>query len=44
MQLTNPEFIGQLWTDPIGIAIVKYMLVLMAIGALIMRKIIRIRV
>jgi tight adherence protein B len=44
LQLTNPEFIGQLWTDPIGIAIVKYMLVLMVIGALMMRKIIRIRV
>jgi tight adherence protein B len=27
MQLTNPEFIGTLWTDPIGISIVKYMLV-----------------
>jgi tight adherence protein B len=44
LQLTNPEFIGTLWTDPIGISIVKYMLVLMAIGAVIMRKIIRIRV
>jgi len=44
LQLTNPEFIGTLWTDPIGISIVKYMLVLMAIGILIMRKIIRIRV
>jgi len=44
MQLTNPEFISKLWTDPIGIAIIQYLLVLMAIGVVIMRKIIRIRV
>jgi tight adherence protein B len=44
MHLTNPEFIGKLWTDPIGISIVQYMLVLMAFGVVIMRKIIRIRV
>lgn len=44
LQLTNPDFIGKLWTDPIGIAIVQSMLVLMAIGIVIMRKIIRIRV
>ena len=39
----NPEFMSPLWTDPIGIAIVKYMLILMAIGAVIMRKIIKVR-
>jgi tight adherence protein B len=33
-----------LWTDPIGIAIVKYVLILMAIGVLILRKITKIRV
>ncbi|MBT2303032.1 type II secretion system F family protein [Variovorax paradoxus] len=44
MYMVNPKFMGPLWTDPIGIAIVKYMLMLMAIGVLILRKIIRIRV
>jgi len=43
MNLVNPGFMGPLWKDPIGIAIVKYMLGLMLIGVLIMRKIIRIR-
>ena len=44
MNLVNPEFMSLLWTDPIGIAMIQYMLILMAIGALIMRKIVRIRV
>jgi tight adherence protein B len=43
MNLVNPKFMGPLWTDPIGIAIVKYMLSLMLIGVLIMRRIIKIR-
>jgi tight adherence protein B len=43
MYLANPRFMGPLWTDPIGITIVKYMLGLMLIGILIMRKIIKIR-
>jgi tight adherence protein B len=44
MNLVNPGFMGPLWTDPIGIAIVKYMLSLMLIGVFIMRHIIKIRV
>ncbi len=44
LQFANPEFISILWTDPTGILIVKIMLGLMAAGALIMRKIIRIHV
>jgi tight adherence protein B len=40
----NPEFMSPLWTDPIGITVVKYMLVLMVIGVLILRKIVKIRV
>ena len=44
MNLVNPEFMSLLWKDPIGIAIIKYMLTLMLIGAVIMRRIIRIRV
>jgi tight adherence protein B len=44
MYLVNPVFMAPLWNDPIGIAIIKYMLVLMTFGIFIMRKIIRIRV
>ncbi|MES2481547.1 MAG: type II secretion system F family protein [Pseudomonadota bacterium] len=42
--LVNPDFMSLLWTDPIGIGLIKFMLVLMAIGVLLMRKIVRIRV
>jgi len=44
MNLVKPGFMSPLWKDPIGIAIIKYMLVLMAFGIVIMRKIIKIRV
>jgi tight adherence protein B len=44
VNLVNPEFMQPLWTDPIGISIVKYMLVLMVIGVVILRKIVRIRI
>ena len=44
VNLANPKFMNVMWTDPLGISITKYMLILMAFGALIMRKIIRIRV
>lgn len=44
MSLANPKFMSPLWTDPIGISIIKYMLLLMALGVFIMRKIINIRV
>ena len=44
MALMNPEFMTPLWNDPIGISIIKYMLILMAFGVLILRKIIKIRV
>lgn len=43
MNLVNPGFMSPLWKDPIGIAIVKYMLTLMLIGVVIMRKIIKVR-
>ena len=43
MNLVNPGFMGPLWKDPIGITIVKYMLTLMLIGVVIMRRIIKIR-
>ncbi len=44
MHLFNPEFMSPLWTDPIGITIMQYMLGLMVIGVFLLRKIIRIRV
>jgi len=44
MNLANPEFMSLLWTDPLGISIVQYMLVMMAFGTLMMRKIVRIRI
>jgi tight adherence protein B len=44
LTIFNPEFISRLWTDPIGIAIVQTMLTLMAIGILILIKIVKIRV
>jgi tight adherence protein B len=44
MNLANPDFMRPLWTDPLGITIVQYMLTLMAFGVFIMRRIVRIRV
>lgn len=44
MAYFNPKFMTPLWTDPIGISILKALAVLMAVGILVMRKIVRIRV
>lgn len=44
MNIFNPKFMSPLWTDPIGIDIVTYMLLLMAFGVLMLRAIVRIRV
>ena len=44
INLVNPEFMKVLWTDPMGLKMVGGALVLMALGVLWMRKIIRIRV
>ena len=40
----NPGFMGPMFTDPIGTTIIKYLLVMMAVGILVMRRIVRIRV
>lgn len=40
----NPGFMSPLWKDPMGIAIVKYMLILMAVGVVVLVKIVKIRV
>ena len=44
IQLTNPKFLSILFTDPAGIKMVGVAVFMMAVGALVMRKIIRIRV
>ncbi len=44
MNLVNPDFMRPLWTDPIGISIVKYLLILMLFGVFVMRRIIKLRV
>jgi len=44
MNVFNPEFMSPLWNDPMGLTVVKYMLVMMAVGVVILRKIVKIRV
>jgi tight adherence protein B len=44
MSVFNPEFMAPLWNDPLGVSIVRGMLVSMFFGVLLLRKIIRIRV
>ena len=44
VNLTNPEFMSVLWTDPAGIKAVGFALFMMVMGILWMRKIIAIRV
>lgn len=44
MNAFNPTFMNVMWTDPIGIAITQYLLVLMGVGILVLIKIVKIRV
>jgi tight adherence protein B len=44
LNVMNPAFMSKLWTDPIGISMIKYLLVMMAVGVLVLRRIVRIRV
>jgi tight adherence protein B len=44
INLINPKFMAVLWIDPMGLKMIYAALVMMALGALWMRKIIRIRV
>jgi len=44
LYLANPKFMGPMFTDPIGIAILKYLLFTMLLGVLVLRQIVRIRV
>ncbi len=44
MNIFNPEFMSPLWTDPIGQTVLRYMLVLMLVGIVLLRKIVKIHV
>ena len=44
LYLLNPEFMSPLWSDPIGITILQWLVVMMVIGMLLLRRIARIRV
>lgn len=44
LNLMNPEFMHPLWTDPIGITILKWLAAMMVIGLLLLRRIAHIRV
>jgi tight adherence protein B len=44
MSAFNPQFMAPMWSDPLGISITRGMLVSMAFGVLMLRKIIRIRI
>ncbi len=44
MYLANPKFMSPLWTDPFGIAMLKWLLAMMLVGVFILRRIVRIRV
>jgi tight adherence protein B len=44
LNAVNPEFIGVLWTDPLGIKITKVVLLMMAVGAVWLYRLAQIRV
>jgi tight adherence protein B len=44
INIIHPKFMAVLWTDPMGLKMIYTALVMMMLGALWMRKIIRIRV
>lgn len=44
INVVNPKFMAVLWTDPMGLKMIYAAVVMMVLGALWMRKIIRIRV
>lgn len=44
LNLANPEFMSRLWTDPVGVTILQSMLFMTFVGALVMIRIVKIRV
>ncbi|MFD0669616.1 type II secretion system F family protein [Ramlibacter sp. MAHUQ-53] len=44
LYLINPQFMSPLWQDPIGRSMIQVLLLMMAVGGVVMRRIIKIRV
>jgi tight adherence protein B len=44
LMLANPEYIKPMWTDPVGIRLLWYALVMLIVGVIWLRKVIRIRI
>jgi len=44
LQIFNPNFMTPMWTDPMGIQMVQILLSLMALGAFVLTRIVKIRV
>jgi tight adherence protein B len=44
LQTFNPEFMGAMWTDPLGIKMVQILLTMMAMGVFVLNRIVKIRV
>jgi tight adherence protein B len=44
LYLANPRFMGPMFTDPIGIAILKYLGFTMLLGVIVLRQLVRIRI
>jgi tight adherence protein B len=44
LNFTNPKFMQPMWTDPMGITMIQYLLGMMVCGALLLMRIVRIRV
>jgi tight adherence protein B len=44
MNLVNPDFMSPFWTDPLGLSMLRFLLTMMFIGILVLRRIVRIRV
>ena len=44
LQTFNPQFMGPMWTDPLGIKMVQILLTMMAFGVFVLSRIVKIRV
>jgi tight adherence protein B len=44
LQIVNPNFLSVLWTDPLGIKMAGFALIMMLVGIVVMWRITKIRV
>lgn len=44
LQIFNPKFMNPLWTDPLGIRMLQILLAMMALGILILTRLVKVRV